>query len=55
MKIEYYLNKKKYDIKFCPDHQGLGIRKKTNSYMTIAKDLKKIILIKKFCLFSIRK
>ena len=41
MKIEYYLNKKKFDIKFCPDHQGLGIRKKTNSYMTIAKDLKK--------------
>tara|TARA_Y200000002_G_scaffold375916_1_gene378962 strand:- start:517 stop:1653 length:1137 start_codon:yes stop_codon:yes gene_type:complete len=41
MKIEYYINKKKYDIKFCPDREGIDTRKKTNSYTTIAKDLKR--------------
>ena len=41
MKIEYYINKKKYDIKFCPDREGLEIRKKTKSYMMMANDLKR--------------
>ena len=41
MKIEYYINKKKYDIKFCPDREGIDTRKKTSSYTTIAKDLKR--------------
>ena len=41
MKIEYYINKKKYDIKFCPDREGIEIRKKTKSYMMMANDLKR--------------
>tara|TARA_S200000501_G_scaffold376965_1_gene433677 strand:+ start:3491 stop:4627 length:1137 start_codon:yes stop_codon:yes gene_type:complete len=41
MKIEYYVNKKKYDIKFCPDREGIKIKRKSKSYTTIAKDLKR--------------
>ena len=40
MKIEYYISKK-YDIKFCPDREGIETRKKIKSYTTIAKDLKR--------------
>jgi len=51
MKLEYSINKKKYDVIFCPDREGLVIKKKKKSYTIIAKDLlkfyndKKIILI----------
>ena len=41
MKINYKLNKQKHKITFCPDNQGLKIKKKKNSYMLLSKDLKK--------------
>ena len=41
MKINYKINKQKHKITFCPDNQGLAIKKKTKSYMLLSKDLKK--------------
>ena len=41
MKINYKINKQKHKITFCPDNQGLEIKKKKNSYMLLSKDLKK--------------
>ena len=40
MKINYKINKQKHKITFCPDNQGLEIKKKKNSYMLLSKDLK---------------
>ena len=31
MKINYKINKQKHKITFCPDNQGLEIKKKKNS------------------------
>ncbi len=42
MKFTYKINKKKYDVIFCPDKEGYKIRNKKKSYMQITKDLKKI-------------
>ncbi len=42
MKFTYKINKKKYDVIFCPDKEGYKIRNKKRSYMQITKDLKKI-------------
>ena len=42
MKFTYKINKKKYDLIFCPDKEGYKIRNKKRSYMQITKDLKKI-------------
>ena len=41
MKINYKINKQNHKITFCPDNQGLAIKKKTKSYMLLSKDLKK--------------
>ena len=41
MKINYKINKQKHKITFCPDNQGLKIKKKKKSYMLLSKDLKK--------------
>ena len=38
MKMNYYLDKRKYEIEFCPDKEGTDIRKKKHSYTSIAKD-----------------
>ena len=40
MKINYKLENRLYNIIFCPDREGLKIKKKIKSYTTIAKDLK---------------
>ena len=40
MKINYKLENRSYSIIFCPDKEGLKIKKKIKSYTTIAKDLK---------------
>ena len=51
MTINYNINNKIYKIIFCPDDEGLKIKKKKKSYMKIANDLlknyndKKILLI----------
>lgn len=42
MNIKYKINNEKYKVIFCPDNQGIKIRKKIKSYMQITKDLKKI-------------
>ena len=41
MKIDYKINNYKHKIIFCPDNQGLKIKKQKNSYMMLSKDLKK--------------
>ena len=41
MKMNYYLDKRKYKIEFCPDSEGMDIKKKKQSYTSIAKDLKR--------------
>ena len=51
MYLKYKVNNKKHSIIFCPDREGLTIKKKNKSYTNIAKDLKtyyndkKIVLI----------
>ena len=51
MHLKYKVNNKKHSIIFCPDREGLTIKKKNKSYTNIAKDLKtyyndkKIVLI----------
>ncbi len=42
MDIKYKINNKVHKIIFCPDGEGLKIKKKRKSYMQISKDLKKI-------------
>ena len=41
MRIKYIINQDKHDIIFCPDREGLKIKKKIRSYTTIANDLKR--------------
>ncbi len=42
MNIDYFVNKLKYNIEFCPDKESIKInKKKKSSYTSIAKDLKK--------------
>ncbi len=41
MNINYSINKKKYEVEFCPDKEGIKIKKKKRSYTVIANDLKK--------------
>jgi len=41
MNINYFINKKKYEIEFCPDKEGIKIKKKKNSHTVLANDLKK--------------
>ena len=36
--MNYYLDKRKYKIEFCPDSEGMDIKKKKQSYTSIAKD-----------------
>ena len=44
MNIDYFVNKLKYNIEFCPDKESIKInKKKKSSYTSIAKDLKKKI------------
>ena len=51
MFLRYKVNNNNHRIVFCPDKEGVKIKKKNNSYTTIAKDLKnsyndkKIVLI----------
>ena len=52
MKINYKLENRLYNIIFCPDREGLKIKKKIKSYTTIAKDLK--LKIKNIALSLIR-
>ena len=42
MFINYKINNKTHKIIFCPDGEGLKIKKKRKSYMQISKDLKNI-------------
>ncbi len=42
MVINYKINNKTHKIIFCPDGEGLKIKKKRKSYMQISKDLKNI-------------
>ena len=42
MHINYKINNKVHKIIFCPDGEGLKIKKKRKSYMQISKDLKNI-------------
>ena len=41
MNINYLIDKKKYEIEFCPDKEGIKIKRKKKSYTVIANDLKK--------------
>ncbi len=41
MKINYKIDKKGYIIEFCPDKEGIKVKKKKNSYTSISKDLNK--------------
>ena len=41
MKIDYKINNSNHKIIFCPDNQGLRIKKQKTSYMMLSKDLKK--------------
>ena len=42
MKLNYKVDNELYKITFCPDNQGLELNKKSNSYMQISKNLKKL-------------
>ena len=42
MQIKYLVNKIQYKVIFCPDREGLKIKKKKKSYTTVANDLLKI-------------
>ena len=53
MNISYFLGKserEKFEVIFCPDREGLRIKKKFFSYTTIAKDLKKFNFDRKLIL-----
>ena len=41
MKIDYKINNYNHKIIFCPDNEGLKIKKQKTSYMMLSKDLKK--------------
>ena len=42
MKIDYKINNKIHKVIFCPDREGLKIKRKKKSYMRITNDLNKI-------------
>ena len=42
MNFNYKINGQKHEVVFCPDNQGVKIRKKVKAYMNLTKDLKKI-------------
>ena len=42
MNFNYKINGQKHEVVFCPDNQGVKIRKKVKAYMHLTKDLKKI-------------
>ena len=37
MKMNYYLDKRKYKIEFCPDSEGMDIKKKNNHIHQLQK------------------
>ena len=41
MKMNYYLDKKKYEIEFCPDREGTDIKKKKTILYIDCKRFKK--------------
>ena len=56
MQIKYSLNKVDYKIIFCPDNEGLRVKKNINkSYMQMSKDLRKIYNDKKILLIVDKK
>ena len=56
MQIKYSLNKVDYKIIFCPDNEGLRVKKNKNkSYMQMSKDLHKIYNDKKILLIVDKK
>ncbi len=42
MQFNYKVENDTFKVTFCPDNQGLNLSKKSNSYMQISKDLKKL-------------
>ena len=42
MNISYKVEDESFKVTFCPDNQGLNLKKKNHSYMQISKDLKKL-------------
>ena len=55
MLLRYKVNNNNHRIIFCPDKEGVQIRKKVNSYTSIAKDLKKNYNDKKIVLIYDKK
>ena len=56
MQIKYSLNKVDYKIIFCPDNEGLSVKKKKNkSYMQMSRDLGRIYNDKKILLIVDKK
>tara|TARA_Y100000590_G_scaffold84200_1_gene94047 strand:- start:8038 stop:9174 length:1137 start_codon:yes stop_codon:yes gene_type:complete len=55
MQIKYLVNKIQYKVIFCPDREGLKIKKKKKSYTTVANDLLKIYNDKKILLIIDKK
>ena len=55
MLLRYKVNNNNHRIVFCPDKEGVQIKKKVNSYTSIAKDLKKNYNDKKIVLIYDKK